>query len=622
MIFFEIYGEQKTLTQWDLGRRMQVNAPCQQLHFAHEGVPEAVVCPVQETDGVRTARIPDELLQVSGTLWVYAYVKEKEEYTKQIASFFVKERPQPADYVYTPTQWVKMEDLIARVDVLENREETDPTVPAWAKKTKKPTYTAAEVGATPASHATNKNNPHAVTAVQVGARPDTWMPTASEVGAAASMVVTVTGKTSSHSSEEILAHVQAGGTAVLKLEENLYNFVAYDANMCEANFLRIDNMDSEFIENIIISERYCHFRRLELAKRSELSDKADITEVLIATESTNNPGCFYRTVDGETEWYNPPMTPGNEYRTTERINGKAVYKKNDGKMKCRLDGETTWHDYAEFVGARPDTWMPSASDVGAAPGGYGLGGNAASVSNADEIKGTGWYQTNVGTPDDTLWWLIFAFVGDSKYQHQTAYRKYDGLKRERYKVNGVWQEWQDYRFLVGSQGRIAEIDDIKDNGTFRWTTAEGIMVGNVKVNYIHLKVDSWKDDPSSTLVRQTIIHQQYTAQRLCRAGSWDEWEWINPPMTPGVEYRTVERWDGKAVYTKLIHCGAAAPSMNVPFNTPHTNMIRYAGVMSDLALPVESGTNYSRVCLTSTIDVTEDGYDGLNVKVQIWYIKD
>ena len=43
-------------------------------------------------------------------------------------------------------------------------EETDPTVPAWAKQPSKPTYTAGEVGA----------------------RPDTWMPSASEVGADAS----------------------------------------------------------------------------------------------------------------------------------------------------------------------------------------------------------------------------------------------------------------------------------------------------------------------------------------------------------------------------------------------------------------------------------------------------
>lgn len=43
------------------------------------------------------------------------------------------------------------------------------------------------------------------------------------------------------------------------------------------------------------------------------------------TESEEHPGCFYRMVDDEKEWINPPMLDGVEYRTTERANGKAVY---------------------------------------------------------------------------------------------------------------------------------------------------------------------------------------------------------------------------------------------------------------------------------------------------------
>ena len=35
--------------------------------------------------------------------------------------------------------------------------ETDPTVPSWAKASSKPTYTASEVGAAPASHASDSN---------------------------------------------------------------------------------------------------------------------------------------------------------------------------------------------------------------------------------------------------------------------------------------------------------------------------------------------------------------------------------------------------------------------------------------------------------------------------------
>ena len=44
-------------------------------------------------------------------------------------------------------------------------------------------------------------------------------------------------------------------------------------------------------------------------------------------ESTEYPGCYYRTVDGEAEWINPPMVDEVEYRTAKRHNGKPVYTK-------------------------------------------------------------------------------------------------------------------------------------------------------------------------------------------------------------------------------------------------------------------------------------------------------
>lgn len=52
--------------------------------------------------------------------------------------------------------------------------------------------------------------------------------------------------------------------------------------------------------------------------------------VWVRGERQNNtyPDCRYRTAaDGSIEWINPPMLAGNEYRTTERWNGKIVYKK-------------------------------------------------------------------------------------------------------------------------------------------------------------------------------------------------------------------------------------------------------------------------------------------------------
>lgn len=46
-----------------------------------------------------------------------------------------------------------------------------------------------------------------------------------------------------------------------------------------------------------------------------------------AQESTDYPGCYYRTVNGVQEWVNPPMALGVEYQTTERFNGKPVFTK-------------------------------------------------------------------------------------------------------------------------------------------------------------------------------------------------------------------------------------------------------------------------------------------------------
>lgn len=42
----------------------------------------------------------------------------------------------------------------------------------------------------------------------------------------------------------------------------------------------------------------------------------------------------------------------------------------------------------------------------------------------------------------------------------------------------------------------------------------------------------------------------------------EPWEWVNPPMVTGVEYRTTERWQGKPVYTMLIDLG------ETPVGTP------------------------------------------------------
>ena len=43
--------------------------------------------------------------------------------------------------------------------------------------------------------------------------------------------------------------------------------------------------------------------------------------------------------------------------------------------------------------------------------------------------------------------------------------------------------------------------------------------------------------------------------KRCKNVTWREWEWVNPPLNPGVEYRTTERYKGLAVYKKVDTAG-------------------------------------------------------------------
>ena len=64
------------------------------------------------------------------------------------------------------------------------------------------------------------------------------------------------------------------------------------------------------------------------------------------TESTEYPGCFYRIIDGEVEWQNPPMVNDVEYRTAERYDGMPVYVKNILFSNANIsDGKATKEAY-------------------------------------------------------------------------------------------------------------------------------------------------------------------------------------------------------------------------------------------------------------------------------------
>lgn len=138
--------------------------------------------------------------------------------------------------------------------------------------------TAEDVGATPASHVENKNNPHGVTAEQVGAVPlDT------------------------DGNAKFDGHIKL---------ENTDEFYAIQKNRI-VNGVNYRMTAGVGAEGQVSLETY--------------NDTKNPSKY-IARLDVNTDGMKFKTNGGEVEeWVNPPMEVGVEYRTTKRWRGKPVY---------------------------------------------------------------------------------------------------------------------------------------------------------------------------------------------------------------------------------------------------------------------------------------------------------
>ena len=67
-----------------------------------------------------------------------------------------------------------------------------------------------------------------------------------------------------------------------------------------------------------------------------------------------------------------------------------------------------------------------------------------------------------------------------------------------------------------------------------------------------------------------------------RAGVWEPFEWIDPPMEVGVVYRTIERYDGEPVYKKLSNDGVVYWSTDNSTWKTYANQVGITYGTSDL----------------------------------------
>ena len=103
----------------------------------------------------------------------------------------------------------------------------------------------------------------------------------------------------------------------------------------------------------------------------------------------------------------------------------------------------------------------------------------------------------------------------------------------------------------------SNINDLLSNGWYdRWS---GDVATNCPCTYAGIFVAARDNNHATQFCFDYVTRE--IQRRVKSSGSWDSWEYVNPAMTVGTEYRTTERYKGKAVYTKLINCGT------LPFNT-------------------------------------------------------
>ena len=176
------------------------------------------------------------------------------------------------------------------------------------------------------------------------------------------------------------------------------------------------------------------------------------------------------------------------------------------------------------------------------------------------------------------------------------------------------------------------LDTTYNNG---WYFANGVNIAGF--SQATIRVDS---------SGRTIYQTAYVAQkdgyvlRRCLVDtigsppetSFGPWEWVNPPMNLGVEYRTTERYLGKPVYAQLVNLGAApSPGTSKFINISNAIYISLEGTLDygsyRQVLPffMADGTLESRITNSGDAIVAQfrgtTDYSSQNLHVLAKYIK-
>ena len=184
----------------------------------------------------------------------------------------------------------------------------------------------------------------------------------------------------------------------------------------------------------------------------------------------------------------------------------------------------------------------------------------------------------------------------------------------------------------------AVVDSWRKNGWYEYYSTTPLIPDTGISYYGAIRVDS-----GAYGFRQTFISRMYPQYTLCRYaannGAWGEWEWVNPWLDAGVEYRTTERYMGKPVYVMCANVGDAVVGTSgyKSFETSARNVekiVRVTAEANGYSLPMIIGSQSSSVFAPS-ISATPIGnvvkvmigctghaeVTVTNIQATVWYTK-
>lgn len=142
--------------------------------------------------------------------------------------------------------------------------------------------------------------------------------------------------------------------------------------------------------------------------------------------------------------------------------------------------------------------------------------------------------------------------------------------------------------LSGNYAIIADAHAAYMNGWYNIgiNTVNGIGASGV------MRVDAhgWNSRTLTVYSTSYLSTGLAVLQKCLFNGNWGEWEWVNPSMRLGVEYRTTERYMGKPVYVKLVDFGAL-PNAAYKDVSLGVSGATYVDLSVRVTTPVSFGTN-------------------------------